>query len=124
MFLNIKKLADSFKFAVSGMKSVFQEEQTFRIETLIAILVVIAIFYFNLPLGEKAIIFIMIFLVLTAELINSLFERILDFLHPLFNPRVKKIKDVSSAMVLFSCFAAALMGILVFLPQLIDKFLK
>jgi len=120
MFLeiNFKKLVNSFKFAVSGIKIIFQEEQTFRIEILIAILVIIAMFYFNLLPFEKAIIFIMIFLVLAAELTNSLLERVLDVIHPSFNLQIKKIKDISSAIVLFSCFAALIVGILIFLPYL------
>ncbi|PIR02676.1 MAG: hypothetical protein CO031_01750 [Candidatus Nealsonbacteria bacterium CG_4_9_14_0_2_um_filter_37_38] len=121
MFLgiNFKKLVNSFKFAISGIKIAFQEEQTFRIEILIAILVIIAMFYFNLLLIERMVIFIIIFLVLTVELINSLLERILDITLPLFDIRVKKIKDISSAMVLFSYFIAIIIGALIFLPYLL-----
>jgi len=121
MFLgiNFKKLVNSFKFAISGIKIAFQEEQTFRIEILIAILVIIAMFYFNLLLIERMVIFIIIFLVLTVELINSLLERILDITFPLFDIRVKKIKDISSAMVLFSYFIAIIIGALIFLPYLL-----
>ena len=120
MFLNfsLKKLFSSFKFAISGIKIIFREEQTFRIQISIAILVTIAIFYFNLSPTESIVIFTIIFLVLMAELINSLFERILDIIRFSSDIRVKKIKDMSSGIVLLCSLAAAIIGILIFLPHL------
>ncbi len=120
MFLNfsLKRLFSSFKFAISGIKIIFREEQTFRIQISIAILVTIAIFYFNLSPTESIVIFTIIFLVLMAELINSLFERILDIIRFSSDIRVKKIKDMSSGIVLLCSLAAAIIGILIFLPHL------
>lgn len=120
MFLNFsfKKLFSSFKFAISGIKIIFREEQTFRTQISIAILVTIAIFYFNLSPTESIVIFTIIFLVLMAELINSLFERILDIIRFSSDIRVKKIKDMSSGIVLLCSLAAAIIGILIFLPHL------
>ena len=120
MFLNfsLKRLFSSFKFAISGIKIIFREEQTFRIQISIAILVTIAIFYFNLSPTESIVMFTIIFLVLMAELINSLFERILDIIRFSSDIRVKKIKDMSSGIVLLCSLAAAIIGILIFLPHL------
>lgn len=114
--INFKKLAASFKFALSGMRVIFREEQPFQIMFLIAILVIIAMFYFNLPLTQKVVLLSIITLVLTLELINSVVEKFLDFVHPQNDNKIKRIKDVLAAIVLISCFGAAIIGILIFLP--------
>jgi len=116
MFLGIdfRKLAASFKFAFSGIKIIFQEEQPFRIMVLIGLLVIIAMFYFGLPLTQKAILFLIIILVLALELTNSVIEKFLDITYPQNNYKVKRIKDVFAAIVLIACFGAAVIGILIF----------
>lgn len=119
MFLNfsLKRLTSGFKFAFSGIKTIFKEEQHFRIMIFIAILVVAAMIYFNLSVIEKSVLILTIILVLSLELINSITERILNVLHPQINPQIKKIKDIFAGIVLITCFGAAIIGILIILPH-------
>ncbi len=112
--VNFKKLSASFKFAFSGLKVIFQEEQPFRIMVLIGLLVIIAMFCFGLSITQKAILFLIIILVLVLELMNSVIEKFLDIIYPQNNYKVKKIKDVFAAIVLIACFGAAVIGILIF----------
>ncbi len=114
--INFKKLIVSFKFAFSGIRVIFLEEQPFRIMFFVAVLVTAAMFYFNLSLTQKAVLFLTIVLVLILELINSVIEKFLDFYHPERDPRIKRIKDVLAGLVLISCFGAAIIGILIFWP--------
>lgn len=116
--VSLKKFISSFKFALQGIKIIFKEEQSFRIQLTVALLVSGAVFYFNLSHVETIVVFTLIFLVLMAELMNSLFERILDLIHPLPENRVKKIKDMSSAIVFLCCLLSSIIGILIFLPYL------
>lgn len=119
MFLSnrdFKKLLKSFKFAFAGIKIVLKEEHAFKVMFLVAILVIVAMFYFNLPLTQKAVLFTMIFLVLILELVNSVMEKVLDFVCAGSNGKVKIIKDVLAGIVLLACLGAAAIGILIFLP--------
>ena len=120
MFLgiNLKKMMQSFKFAFCGIKIIFEKEQVFKAMLFIAILVIIAMFYFNLPLIQKIILFTLIVFVLMLELVNSTIERVLDFICPQINPRVKEIKDMLAGLVLISCIGSIIIGILIFLPYL------
>jgi len=118
MLIDFKKLSSSLKFAASGLKDIFREENAFKLELLIGIIVASAAFYFNLSALEKVAVFIVIFFVLFAELINSVVERIMDVYSPNFDPRVKKIKDICSAIVLLSCAMAAIVGIFIFIDKL------
>lgn len=116
--INLKKLARSFKFAVAGIKTILEEEHAFKVMFLVAILVIIAMFYFNLPLTQKAVLFTMIILVLILELVNSVIEKVLDFVCSGFNGKIKVIKNVLAGIVLLACLGAATIGILIFLPYL------
>jgi len=115
--VDFKKLIASFKFAFSGIKIIFKEEHPFRIMFFIAVLVVIAMFYFHLPVTQKAILFMIIIFVLTLELINSVIEKFLDFTHPDGNHRIKIIKDVLAGIVLIACLGSAVIGFLIFWPH-------
>jgi len=85
---------------------------------VIAILVIAAIFYFPTSRIEKVALLIMIFSVLVLELINSVIERLLDFIQPLPNDQVKIIKDLTAAIVLIVSVGAAIIGLVIFLPYL------
>ena len=114
--IDFKKLLKSFKFAFSGLKIILEEEHAFKIMFLVAILVIIAMFYFNLPLTQKAVLFAMIILVLILELVNSVIEKVLDFVCSGLNGKVKIIKDVLAGIVLLASLGAAILGLLIFLP--------
>lgn len=114
--INFKKLAKSFKFAFSGLGIILKEEHAFKVMFLIAILVIIAAFYFHLPLTQKVLVFAIIILVLVLELVNSVIEKVLDFVCPNFNGRVKIIKNMIAGTVLLASIGAAIIGILIFLP--------
>ena len=45
-----------------------------------------------------------------------------DFISPERNSMIKRIKDLSAAAVLFSAVTSLIVGALIFLPKLIDKF--
>ncbi len=113
-----KKLRKSFKAAFSGLKDVLIRERSFKIMTVIAFLTVGAMFYFPTSRIEKVALLVMIFSVLILELINSIIERLLNFLHPLPNGQVKIIKDLMAAIVLVVSIGAAIIGLVVFLPYL------
>lgn len=114
--IDFKKLMRSFGFGFSGLKTILEEEHAFKIMFLVAILVIVAMFYFNLPLTQKAVLLTMIILVLILELVNSVIEKVLDFVCSGSNGKVKIIKDVLAGIVLLASSGAAVIGLLIFLP--------
>lgn len=117
-WINFKKLTSSFGYAASGIIRMLKEEQVFRVMLFIAVLVSVAMFYFNLSLLEKIALFGLIILVLVLELLNSVIEKLLDFVCPGKNGKVGTIKDMMAGIVLLACIGAAVIGILIFLPHL------
>jgi diacylglycerol kinase len=59
-------------------------------------------------------------LVWITESFNTVYERLFDLVDPTVNPLVKIGKDVSAAAVLISAVVSIIIGILVFLPHLLE----
>jgi len=121
---NNKSFLESFKIAFLGIISALKKEKNFRIIFLIGVIVILFTIIFKLNSLEKSIVFLTIFIVLSLELINSQIEKFLDLLQPEKHPKVKVIKDFSAAAVLLFSFGSLIIGVLIFLPYLIEKILK
>jgi len=114
-----KKLINSFKYAFRGVSRVWREEQNFRIQSCVALFVVILMVYLDLPGYEQAILMLAAVAVLVLELLNSAIERMVDMLKPRLHQYVEEIKDVTAAMVLVASLGAAVIGVLIFWPYLV-----
>lgn len=112
---NFKKFSRSVSHAVRGFKCVLKE-QNFRIQIVFSIVVIFLILFFGLKIWEAAALVMMIVLVLVLEIINSIFERIMDILEPRVHPYAKTIKDMMAAAVLIASIGAAFVGIVIFWP--------
>jgi len=112
-----KNLKQSLRAAGRGFGQVLIQEPAFKYMLLVAVLVSMTMFYFPTSRTEKAVLLTMIFTVLGLELINSVFERFLNFLQPEDDKRVRKIKDVMSAIVLLAVLGSIIIGLIVFLPH-------
>lgn len=118
--LSFKRLARSFKYAGKGLSQVFREEQSFRIQVLIGLAVLILALLFQVKIWEAVALLLVITIVLVLELINSIFERMVDILKPRLHPDVETIKDIMAAVVLISSVGAVLVGLLILGPYVIE----
>ena len=121
---SFQKLFKSFRYATRGLKYVLKNEQNFQIEILGGIFVVILMYLFPTRSLEKIALFIVIFAVLVMELINTIFERVVDMLKPRVHPYAQLVKDVMAAAVLLSSIGAVIVGIIIFWPYFQDLFLQ
>ncbi|MBU1167423.1 diacylglycerol kinase family protein [Patescibacteria group bacterium] len=121
-FFNLSRLFKSFRYALKGVVEVFKTEQNMRFHLLSALLVLILMFYFDTTGIEKAVLVLVIVLVLLSETINSVLERIVDVIRPRLSAEAKAIKDIMAAMVLVSAVGAVIVGLIIFVPKLFDKF--
>ena len=113
MIFSFKKLVRSFSHAIRGFKCVFKE-QNFKIQIAFAIIVIFFILFFGLKIWETTVLVMMIILVLVLEIINSIFERIVDILEPRVHPYAKTIKDMMAAAVLVASIGAMFIGTVIF----------
>ncbi len=118
--INRKRLRDSFKYALEGIKTGYKEEQNLRIHTIIAILVVVFSIIFKLSILEFSICFILIGLVLMAEFFNTAIENMVDMITLEENIHAKNAKDVAAAGVLVFAIISGVVGLSIFIPKVID----
>lgn len=113
-----KKLINSFRYALQGLGCALKEQQSFRIQLMVALAVTFLMFYLPLLSLERAVLFIIIFLVLSLELVNSIFEKTIDILKPEIHPQIRKIKDMMAGVVLVASIGSVIVGLIIFLPYL------
>lgn len=111
-----KNFLRSLRHAVSGIAYTFRAERNFQIELVLALIVLALAYFFPLTLVERSVIILSIGLVLTLELVNTAFERLLDLLKPRIHPYVKVVKDVVAGSVLVGSVAALIAGLYIFAP--------
>jgi len=117
MFL--KKIIQSFKYAFRGCALVVKGEKNFRIQLLIAVIILILSFYFSLSKNERIIIIILNCIVLSMEMINTAVEHFLDLVKPRLHYRVSVVKDIMAGAVFLVSFCAVIIGVYIFLPYLV-----
>ncbi|MBI5401362.1 diacylglycerol kinase family protein [Candidatus Wolfebacteria bacterium] len=114
----MKKFTNGFKAAFHGIKETLKQERNFKFMIIIAVVVIFLMFYFPTTKDEKVALLIAAFSVLTLELMNSTIERIMNFLHPEPDERIKAIKDLTAGIVLVASIGAAIIGTVIFWPYL------
>ncbi len=122
MSYDFKKQMRSFKFAWKGIMTCAGHEQNITFHLIVAILVVVAGYVFDITKAEWAAVVICIGMVITAELFNSSIERLVDMVSPQWQKIAGEVKDIAAGAVLVTAAAAAIVGIIVFLPYLLAIF--
>lgn len=117
-----KDIIRSFRAATRGFWQVLTNEPAFKWMVFAAVLVVAGMIFFRTSRAENIALLTMIFAVLGLELINSVFERFLDFLKPSHDERVRIIKDVMAAIVLLVSLGAVVIGLIIFWPYIKNFF--
>ncbi len=117
--LDRKRLRDSFHHAFDGLVSAYHSEGNLVVHSIIATIVIICGFIVGLSSFEWIVCIMLIGLVITAELLNTTFEHMVDLACPEINPLAKKVKDTAAASVLVFAFVSALIGLMIFVPKII-----
>ena len=121
---SLKKRLISFKYAINGIKILFREEPNAKIHLFATICVLIAGFAFRISGGEWMAVIFCIGLVIALEAINSAIENMADFVSPEKHETIKKVKDLAAGAVLIGAVAAAIVGVIVFLPKILEFFIQ
>jgi len=109
----------SFKYAFAGLADLFKTQPNALIHLSVAILVVIAGFFFDISATEWAVVVLAIGMVISAEAFNTGLEHLTDLVSPDPHPLAGKTKDVAAAGVLLAAFGAAGAGLIIFLPKVL-----
>ena len=75
-------------------------------------------FFFSLSANEWAILIGCCGSVLATEAMNTAVENVVDLVSPDIHPLAGKAKDAAAAAVLITAIAAAIIGLIIFLPKI------
>ncbi|MCM1009722.1 MAG: diacylglycerol kinase family protein [Fusobacterium sp.] len=116
--------SQSFKAKIEnarhGINLALRAEKNLRVHTVIAALVILAGLLLQVGTLKLAILLLTIAIVVIAEMMNSALEFAVDALYKnKYSRLVKFAKDISAGAVLFVSFIAAVIGFLIFIPEII-----
>ena len=115
-----KNFLSSVKCTLEGIFYAICHERNFKIQLAFAIIAIICGIITSISYVEWCIVVIVIFMVLSAELFNTAIETAIDLYTQEYNELAKVAKDVSSGAVLLTSICSAIIGIIIFLPKIIN----
>lgn len=111
---------DSMNHAIDGINYTIDHERNFKIEMSIAMLVIVAGFFFKVSKIEWLILLLTTSSVLVLELVNTSIERCVDLVTKDYQELAKHAKDVSAGAVLLASLFSICVGIIIFLPKILE----
>ena len=117
-----KRFIRSFKYAFEGIHYAFKNDQNLLFHLLVAFLVINISIILHVTGYQMATLGLTMTMVITAEMINSAIEKMVDLITKEHRQEAKIAKDVAAGMVLVTAIAAAIIGTLIFLPYVVKLF--
>ena len=112
----IKKRLKGLIIAISGMFFLLKNEDSIKVQSLFFLLFIFLGYYFEITKNEWIIHIILIGFILTAEALNTVAEKICDFINPKYDDRIKLIKDISAGAVSFAVISSLIVLIIIYYP--------
>jgi diacylglycerol kinase len=110
---------ESFEFAFKGYRYAIQTQRNLRFQLVAAVLVITISTFLPMELIEWAILFVLVALVIVAEILNTAIEKTIDLIIKEYDPLAKTIKDLSAAAVLFIAFTSIVVGLFIYWPKFV-----
>lgn len=119
-----RNLKNSFKNASRGIVQAFKTERNVKLHTLATIIVIIFAYIFRFSIIECAILALTITLVIVAELLNTAVEYTVDMIcGDKYDELAKYAKDIAAGATLIAAIGAVIVGLLLYMPKVINMFL-
>ena len=104
--------------AISGMFFLLKNEDSIKVQSICILLFVLLGYYFEITKNEWIIHIILIGFILTTEALNTVAEKICDFINPKYDDRIKLIKDISAGAVSFAVISSLIVLIIIYYPYI------
>ncbi len=109
----------AFKYAFKGFWILITTEKVLLHKLIIAILMTIFGFIFQISATEWMFQIFAIGLILVAESLNTAIEKLADFIHPEHHIKIGTIKDISAGAAFFAAIFAVIIGLIIYIPKFI-----
>lgn len=108
----------SFRYAFQGVFFVLRHERNAQVEAGFALLAILMGIGLGISTLEWAVIFTLIGLVLSLEMINTALEAVVDLTTTDYHPLAKVAKDGAAGAVLWASMISVVVGLFLFAPRL------
>lgn len=108
----------SVGYAFKGARLLLRTESSIKIQFVIAIIVTIAGFYFDISSIEWIAQLLAIGMVMSIEGVNTAIEEIANFIHPERHDKIGLIKDIAAGAVFIASVFASIIGLIIYLPKI------
>jgi diacylglycerol kinase (ATP) len=108
---------NSVGYAFKGALYLLKTESSIKVQFVIAILVTIAGFIFEISKTEWLIQIAFIGLVMSIEGLNTAVEYVADFIHPEHHEAIGRIKDIAAGAVFIASIAAVIAAVVIYFPK-------
>src|SRR5438552_10237019 len=112
-------LRTSFRYAFAGLAYCFRTQRNFRIHIAFAVVATLVGLFLGLTWVEWAVLVATFVLVLSAEMVNTMIEALVDLVTLEYHPLAKIAKDVAAGVVLLTAIGAVVVGLIIFGPRLL-----
>jgi len=109
----------SFKYALSGIIYCVLCERNMRIHTVVSLYVLFFARFYDFSYVHYILIILTIASVMSAEMINTAFEKLCNKISQQKNFTIKIVKDIAAGAVLINAIAAFIIGVVLFFQ--VDK---
>ncbi len=114
----LKNRTKGFIYAAKGAFLLLRTESSIQLQFLLAIIVTIAGFYFEISKVEWMLQTLAIGLVMGVEGVNTAVEKLSDYVQPDYDPKIGFVKDISAGAVMIAAVAASILGLIIYLPKI------
>lgn len=111
----------SFLFAVQGFRFAVRSERNIKVMLCGGAFAVVMGLVLQIDLVSWAIIFLCCGAVISAELVNTAIETVVDLVSPEFHPLAGRAKDIAAAAVWVLSLMVALVGLVVFANAILAR---
>jgi len=112
----------SIQFAFEGWVTVLYHEKNTWVHAFLSLVAVALGIWLKITNDQWILLILTIGMVWIAEFFNSAIEMMIDLISPEIHPMAKKSKDIGAAAVLIAAAASVVIGLIMFLPPLLQKF--
>jgi len=119
---SFKRFIQSFKYCYDGIRYAFYHEQNIIVMLVMGIIAIILGMVLGISYTERLVVLLLIGLILSLEMLNTAIEATVNLCTKEQKEYAKIAKDCASGAVGIASIFAFILGILIYLPKIIELF--
>ena len=114
----LRKWLKSTNFAIEGILHGAKTQRHLRYHFFTAAFILVLSYVLGITRMEFIMVSLAVILVISAEMLNSAVEAVVDILSPQYSEKARTAKDIAAGAVLITAFGAAVLGYIILFPYL------